>query len=238
MGMIIFNGQSSKDYHIQVEHPPGYDFPERDYETIHIPGRNGDLIIDNGCYKNVDRKYEISAGSHDRKFISMARDISVWLHSAPLYSRLEDSYEPDYYRLASYVESGEIENILCHGAKVEITFNCKPQRYLKSGERKKSVKSGGLIKNPTPFDSLPIILVTGGTGTGTIEFENTTATIKGSKSPLIINSEIQDVYEGDNNRNNDIELTNGFPILIPGNNRIRFSGSITALEVIPKWWTL
>lgn len=240
MGIIIFNGHSSKDYHIQVEHPPGYDFPERDYDTVHVPGRNGDLIIDNGSYKNVDRKYEISVGDVDRLFPSMARDISIWLHSGPAYSRLEDSYEPEYYRMASYVEEGQIENLLFHGARIEITFNCKPQRFLKVGDRKRVVKNGGVIKNPTPFASLPIIIVYGGGMSGAIQFQNTMVTITGKKNPIIVNSEVQDVYDQNTNenRNMDVRLQNGFPRLEPGNNLITYTGDIALVEVIPKWWTL
>ena len=48
MGVIIFNNKSSADCRIQVAHPPGYAYPERDYTITHIPGRNGDIIQDNG----------------------------------------------------------------------------------------------------------------------------------------------------------------------------------------------
>ena len=41
MGVIIYNGVSSEEFAIQVEHPPGYETPEKDYEVTHIPGRNG-----------------------------------------------------------------------------------------------------------------------------------------------------------------------------------------------------
>lgn len=237
MGIIIFNGHSSKDCHIQVEQPPGYDFPERDYESVHIPGRNGDLIIDNGAYKNVNREYEISIGDLDKKFPFMANAISVWLHSATGYARLEDSYEPEYYRMAMYTEEGNIENLLFHGAKVTITFNCKPQRFLKSGDKTKIFKKSGVIKNPTAFESLPIITVKG-SGDGTVDIGKYKVQIKNINSSIVINSDVQDAYSGQTNRNLDVTLNNGFPILEPGNNTISFSGGVTSLEVIPKWWTL
>ena len=50
MGVIIFNGIPSTNYGIHVEKPPVYATPERDYEVVHIPGRNGDLVIDNGSW--------------------------------------------------------------------------------------------------------------------------------------------------------------------------------------------
>ena len=48
MGVIIFNNKSSTDCRIQVAHPPGYAYPERDYTTTNIPGRNEHIIQDNG----------------------------------------------------------------------------------------------------------------------------------------------------------------------------------------------
>ena len=59
MGVIIYNGISSEEFAIQVEHPPGYETPEKDYEVTHIPGRNGDIYVDKGSYKNASRSYDI-----------------------------------------------------------------------------------------------------------------------------------------------------------------------------------
>lgn len=139
MGVIIFNGLSSKDYHIQVEHPPGYDIPEREFEAIHVPGRNGDILIGKNTYQNVTRSYEISFGSVKEKFPEMARRVSEWLHSTTTYARLEDSYEPEYFRLAVCSSGLSIENILFHGGRTTIEFNCKPQRFLKIGEKNDTI---------------------------------------------------------------------------------------------------
>ena len=53
-----------------------------------------------------------------------------------------------------------------------------------------------------------------------------------------IDSELQDAYKGTTNCNSLVTLSNGFPKLIKGENEISFSGGITSVEVIPKWWTL
>ena len=46
MGNFKFNGTSSEDLGLVIQTPPTYSFPERELETVHVPGRNGDLIID------------------------------------------------------------------------------------------------------------------------------------------------------------------------------------------------
>lgn len=237
MGIIIFNGISSQDFHIQVEHPPEYDAPEKDYDITHVPGRNGDIIIDKGSFKNTTRTYQIAIGSLQKEFAPMANSISEWLHSANNYARLEDTYEPEYYRLALYKDSLAVENILGHAARTKISFSCKPQRFLKHGDYPIKTTSSVSLHNPTNFKALPIITVNGNGG-ATLRIGDYTVIISNITGSLTINSEIQDIYRGIVNQNFVATLNNGFPQLVPGDNEISYSGGITSMEVIPKWWTL
>lgn len=237
MGVIIFNDISSRDYDIQVEKLPDYETPEKDYDIIHVPGRNGDVIIDKGSYKNTRRRYQLSVGSLTKDFVSMANAISEWLHSASGYARLEDSYEPEYYRMAIYKDSGLIENLLGSAGRTSIAFNCKPQRFLKSGDESTVFSEAGTIFNPTGFKSFPTIIINGN-GAGVLRIGIYTVSVSSIDTSVTINSDIQDAYNGMENRNSTITLNNGFPKLVPGENNISFSGGITSVEVIPKWWTL
>ena len=237
MGIVIFNGVSSKDLGIQVEHPPGYQTPVKDYDKIHVPGKNGDVIVYKGSYQNVNRTYDIAIGDPERSFTEMANSISEWLNSTDGYTRLEDSYEPEYYRLAIYEESPTITNIFQHGGRVTINFNCKPQRFLKSGDSKITTTVNTSIKNPTKFPSLPIITVKG-SGAAELQVGTYHVSISDVGGSIVIDSEIQDCYAGTLNKNSYVTLVNGYPKLAPGVNEISFSGGITEVEVIPKWWTL
>lgn len=237
MGVVMFNGLSSQDYGILVEHPPAYRMPARDYEVIHIPGRNGDLVIDSGSYQNVDRTYQIAFGDLQKDFSDMANAVSEWLHSASGYARLEDSYEPEYYRMAMYQDESEMENIMCHAGRVEISFNCKPQRFLKSGEETLRFAQNGILRNPTSFPSLPCITVYG-SGSGTLDIGGYAVGISNINGFLVLDSRIQDAYKGNVNRNPDVTLGNGFPEFAPGENRIALSGGVTYVEVVPRWWTV
>lgn len=237
MGIVMFNGISSLDYDIQVEHPPEYQAPARDYEVIHVPGRNGDLVIDNGSYQNVNRSYQMAVGNLKKDYTNMANTISEWLHSADGYARLEDSYEPEYYRMAMFQDEISVENIMRHAGRLTVDFNCKPQRFLKSGEGMFQCSNGSILQNPTGFSSLPKITVYG-SGQGVLGIGDYTVTILFISGFIVLDSEIQDAYKGTVNRNAYIKLSNGFPELAPGENRITWSGGITRVEVIPKWWTL
>jgi len=236
MGIIVYNGKSSKDYSILVEHPPGYEYPEKDLEITHVPGRNGDVIYDSGSYKNIKRTYEIAVPAIKERYEVMANKVSEWLHSANTYARLEDSYEPEYYRMAYYKETNTISCLLRGAGRATVLFMCKPQRFLKSGEQIISFNNSGTILNPTGFNSKPIITLTT-TGTTTLYVNGTTIQITEACTDLIINSDIQDCYAGTENKNSIVKMEN-FPTLKPGENEISFTTGINKVDIIPNWWTL
>ena len=234
MGVIIFNNKSSADCRIQVAHPPGYAYPERDYTITHIPGRNGDIIQDNGCYKNVERTYEVSFDVPNEDFATYANAVSAWLHSTTGYARLEDSYEPNYYRMATYHESNIFENLYNQAGTATIVFECKPQRFLKTGDNTIAIQNSLTIMNPTGFEAYPLFKVTGTSGVLTVN--GNSITISSIDGFIMLDCELQDAYKENINKNSTISGT--FPVLKPGSNTIRWTGSISSVTMKPRWWTI
>ena len=159
MGIIVFNNRSSREFGLEVESPPSYEAPERQYETIEIPGRNGDIQIDKNSFSNVNRSYDVSFDARKQGFSRTASMIMGWLRSASGYARLEDSYDEDYYREACFKQNSEIENIFNEAGKFSIEFECKPQRWLKSGEAETIVHNESALVNPTFFVAEPSISI-------------------------------------------------------------------------------
>ena len=234
MGVIIFNNKSSADCRIQVAHPPGYAYPERDYTITHIPGRNGDIIQDNGCYKNVERTYEVSFDVPNEDFATYANAVSAWLHSITGYARLEDSYEPNYYRMATYQESNIFENLYNQAGTANIVFECKPQRFLKTGDNTIAIQNSLTIMNPTGFDAYPLFKVTGTSGVLTVN--GNSIAISSIDGFVMLDCELQDAYKENINKNRTISGT--FPVLNPGSHTIRWTGSISSVTMKPRWWTI
>lgn len=246
MGTIFWNGVPSSSVSVVVEQPPNYRAAERDYETIHIPGRSGDLLVDNESYKNVARPYKIAFGSAQKNHSEMAAAVSEWLHSANGYARLEDTYEPEYYRMAVYKDDIDIVNILDHLGRVTINFDCMPQRFLKSGERTisfintTSLPKAFTLRNPTGFTAKPLITVFGG-DSGDIVINGLRLRILSLNDPVTIDCDLLEAYTGDISHNSFISWPNGeriFPTLKPGLNEMAVSRTVTKVEVIPRWWTL
>ena len=237
MGVIFFNGVSSEELGIVVEHPPNYEIAKRRYETIQVPGRNSDIIIDNNCFDNVDRKYPIAIGQEGGDFTVFASRMADWLSSGSGYCRLEDTYEPDYYKMAVMSDPGEVINILQQAGRTTVTFNRRPERFLKMGEHYVTVNDGSVLTNPTKYTAKPIIEVSG-SGSGSITVGRRTIEIKDLANPIVINSELQEAYSDGINQNSNIIAPDGLPILEAGENVISYSGGITKVAISPRWWTI
>lgn len=271
MGVINFNGvpTDSKRFSapILVEQPPSYAFPSRDTTFTHVPGRDGDIFVDNGSYNNVKRSYALAIGSESIDYSRLAYELSDWLHSAKGYAKLTDTYDPDHYCMAAFVDEGTIANILNNAGRLTVSFNCKPQRYLVTGDDTIELNtSGSAIYNPTMFEARPLIKVYGTfTSNATItlhnilsediptpellELEDQVITISKCTDYVIIDSELMDCYRIDNpqtpsqrsiyNANGDVSFSGySFPVIRKGRTQITWTSPITKLEVIPRWWTI
>lgn len=231
---LIYNGVSSKDYGLYLTGSGVYNAPERDIDTVEIPGRNGSLTIDNGRYKNVTQSYE--AFIH-KNFAKNAEGVRAWLLSATGYHRLEDTYDPEHFRLARF--AGPLEftvRALCTGAETQLLFDCDPRRFLKSGEATVEVADATTINNPTPFDALPLLTIYG-SGAGSITVSGELISISSIDEYITLDCEQQNAYKGAENKNVTVSLTE-FPVLRPGENTISISGGVSRIEITPRWWTL
>lgn len=237
MGIITFNGVSSESIGLVVENPPDYEMPERIYEVTSVPGRNGDVVKDTKSYKNVVRNYDVAIGAEGANFASLAIKISNWLNSEPGYLRLEDSYLPDHFMLARCAESVTITNILQQAGRATIPFDRKPQRFLKSGERSQTFSSSpATLQNPTNQIAKPLIKVNG-SGAGTITINDVEISITKNNGYIMLDCDIEEAYTNVN-WNLYVKTPKGFPNLKPGENTIKFTGSITSLEITPRWWII
>jgi phage-related protein len=251
MGEMIFNGVSTEEMGVVIQTPPPYEFPPKDYIVTHVEGKSGDILIDKGSYQNVKRTYYLaSVFGKDTNFVYNANKLVNWLTSVKGYARLEDSYEPEYFRMAMFRNPGAMVNMFDRATTLRVTFECKPQRYLKIGEEEteiSSLDSYVQIINPTEQIALPEIVVEGSSDIS-INFysgEDYNDPEKSSRVDIsfvgegTIDSEMQDVFNDSGFLNSDVTLENGFPKLYPGTNWIKVTGTtLTTFKIKPKWWTL
>ena len=161
---ITFGGVTSSTYDIYISGEGVWSAPERDAEVITIPGRNGAFVQDNGRFQNITVTYPaFIVKDNNTNFKTKIDGFRNAMASKVGYQRLVDTYHTDEYRMAAFIGGMEVEPILYndHAATFDLVFECKPQRFLTSGETAVSVANNGTITNPTLYPSGPLLEVVG-----------------------------------------------------------------------------
>ena len=233
---IIFGTVDSSTYGIYISGEGVFNAPERIVDMVEVPGRNGALAMDQGRFGNIQVTYP--AFNYESSLATFNTKIETFrnaLVSKKGYQRLTDSIHTDEFRLGVYHSGLEVNPIMYNtGAKFDIVFDCKPQRFLTSGESTTTLTSSGTISNPTNFDAQPLLVVT---GTGTLTVNGVQIAI--TASPTTIDCESMEAYNGTTSRNGNISLTpNRFPVLSPGSNTITLGAGITKVVITPRWWRI
>lgn len=166
---ITFGNINSADYGIYISGEGVFDAPKRAVEMVNVPGRSGAIALDQGYYENITVTYPAHNYEPDMADFKQAlSDFRNALASQVGYQRLSDTFHPDEYRMAVFDEGLDINPIKYNTAsQFDIKFDCKPQRYLTSGETEITVESGDTLTNPTQYASSPLLMVE---GYGTIGF--------------------------------------------------------------------
>ena len=233
MTRFYFNGKSCREFGIYVSGSGTFNAPELDVTSYEIPGRNGALVVSNGRYKNIQVVYPAFIRSHFRANAAKAR---AWLLSPQGYCRLSDDYHPYEFRLARFAGPIDFDmRFMNRSGECALAFDCKPQRFLVSGEEMLSFSENSALQNDTLFDAKPLITVYG-YGSGKITIGDTTAVFSDISEYVTLDCDIQNAYKGTENKNST--MTGPFPVLHPGNNVIALFGNVTKVEIIPRWWTL
>lgn len=171
---FVYNGVDSRDYGVYISGQQTFGAPKKAYTFYNIPGRNGALVGYDNRFENLNISYKAFIYKDFEKNLANFRS---FLLSVNGYARLEDSYHPDEFRMAAYV--GPFEPTVRSqndAGSFTITFNCKPQRYLLSGETQFAWSPGTLTAtgsnlrlygpniNPTPM-TIDLPVTQAGTGT-------------------------------------------------------------------------
>ena len=239
---IIMDGVDSRDFGVYINGDGTFGAPAREVSTLQIPGRNGDAIVKADRLQNYDLTYSA--------FIYRNLDINIgalraFLLSHTSYFRLEDTYHPNEYRMAFY--RGPFTPTVTqrlNAAKFNLTFNVKPQRYLKSGDEPQELTSGTVtVTNPTRFNARPIFRIYGNGGIIiNNDYSHNISIINNESNWLDLDCDLMEAYKDTTSRNMSISHTSYNSILDscvlkPGENSISIL-NLDRVILTPRWWTL
>lgn len=243
MNYFEYNGISSLDMGLRIESKNVFSAPKYESKFQSIPGRDGDLILPNGRFPNVQITYSVFLPAKTKEQLAeKIAAVKAWLFYEPdRYHELRDSYDTTGFRKAVINTQLDIEDQLNKIGVFTVSFSCLPFRYLDEGQEAITItESPYTLKNPTVFQAKPYIKVSG-SGTGRLSVNSTLR-----QSPwdftdiggyIEVDSEQMNFYKAAEPRNDRVSGS-GFPILYPGYNDIVFSGGITSVTIIPRWVTL
>lgn len=210
--------------------------PARKGTVTKIAGTSREIVDMEDAWEAYDQKYTMFIGDGKEDCVREAIDAVAQVLYKDGWQTLIDDYDPDHYRLAYFKESWDIENRYTRLGKFDITFHCRPERFLVSGNTPVAVPTGENIFNPTGFKAKPLIHITG-SGSGTLTVNGTTMSFTGITDYLNLDCDTQDCYRLPSENKNNL-MTGEFPVLKSGDNLVEFTGGITSVTITPKWWTL
>ena len=230
MNYFVYGKINTNDYQLFIANKNQFDGGAKRTEVITVPGKNGTLSISDGTFENVKITYQMYGKGDIRQNIAGLRDA---LGATSGYMRLADSMEPDVFMKARYSEPFTVKTSDKKNAALDIEFDCDPRKFLKSGEKVRTVTNNMTLKNPTFTTAKPLIRVY---GTGTLTINSISVQITTANDYTDIDCEIEEAYKGSTNCNNNIVLTNGlYPVLTKGTNTISFTG-FSEVTIKPNWW--
>ena len=236
---FIYNGVSSIDMGLRIESKNVFSAPQYEKKFQSIPGRDGDLILPNGRYQNVQITYSVFLPAKTLpKLQEKLTAVKAWLYTEPdRYHELRDTYDADCFRRAVINTQLDIEDQLNKIGVFTVSFSCLPFKYLDSGTVPiRITASPYALTNPTAFPAKPYIKVSG-TGEGRIAIGQEHWDLTDIDRYIEIDSEQMNFYKGAEPRNDRV-TGDGFPILYPGVNSVSFTGDFTSVTIEPRWVTL
>jgi len=240
---ITFNDRNLfEECGLIVQEKKAFSAPARDVTSQPVPGRSGNLILDNGRYENRQQPYTCAitpwhADGNVDLAAAAGRLKSILMRDSN-YFELRDDYTPGAFYRASYHSALDIEEILTQTGKVPLMFDCEPYMLMDIGQQPINVTaSPTTIVNPEEYSSLPKITIF---GSGDVDITitnsagNNAVHLVGIASGTVIDSELMEAFQGDASVNSKM-LTPDFPVFTPGGNMVQWTGNVQKLEIIPRW---
>ena len=203
--------------------------PKRRGDEVTIPGRNGVLTIDEGCYEGYTLSVECG-----KRGTEQLGDIVTWLDGS---GDLILSTEPDKVYRARISNAISIADVIYLYNSFLVQFKVFPFKYsvnaIRSHADDLTLTAPTSIKNKGTVYAEPTITVYG-SGNITLTINDRSFVLLSIDKSITIDSERMEVYKGAVNANNKYAAMD-FPRFEVGMNTIRWMGRVEKVEIVPNW---
>ena len=237
LNQFTYNGKRSyDDFCLIITETPPFVFAERDVEFTSVSGRSGDIITDNGRYKNVQKEYKVTALTETYPLPLLVQKVAAWLETTANYGILTDTYDPNYFRYACYTGKISFSDKLLKLGAATLKFDCKPFKYSFEGQKEIRISTATRLWNPEDIASTPYIKIVG-SGDITLTIGNSSFAFTGIEDYIEIDGDLMAAYKATELQNNKISFVD-FPKFAPGWNHISFTGDVKEIAIVPRWCAL
>jgi len=226
-----WNGESCLNYGITVTELPPPTIPAERVTHTNVPGRAGSLTILEGDYVYDDVVLSCTCVISD---LSKIPAIAGWLRGSGTVTFADREGGFYYATIANQIPFEKILRGNPH-RMFTINFRCKPFWYEESPDPIiliAEMETSAILQNPGNVPSEPIIMIAG-TGEITLMVNGTIIELSDMAGSITIDSQLQEAYNGTTSLNS--RMSGDFPVLLPGQNAISWSGNVTNLVIEPNW---
>ena len=223
---VEFNGIKNTDIDLHCSDCGRRQRAEEQIAEYNIPDRDDEPTEHTGKYKPYLRPMKFAFKDKTR-----TAEINKWLVG---YGKLRTSKDPDGYFKANVVSGYDVEKFSRRYDEFQVQFKINPGFfYMDSGDTPVVMTVPGTIVNMGTIYSEPLIRIVGA-GNITLTINGRVMAFTNIETFVDINPDITpSVYK--NNENQGYKMVGDLPIFDVGPNVITWTGSVTEIDILPRW---
>lgn len=194
--------------------------------THPIPFSDKDEIEHTGKYEPYERSMEFHVADKDK-----VKNVNEWLTG---YGKLVTDLDVGGYFKAHVISELDYQKLYQVEDKMSVDFLISPPFfYLDSGDiMVTKTVTPATITNVGTIPSEPYLKITG-SGNITLDINGSIIQLTGVVDHIVIDTEAGYAYNGTTNEGE--KMVGDFPVFQVGVNNIAWTGTVTKIEIIPRW---
>jgi len=232
--MFTYKKIKASDMNLRVLNQIGFTSPMRDIELINVPGRDGELIMDNGRYHSVVRSIPCRIEARRDNIEQLMNRIHNWLGTDHKYHDFLWHNDLDFVYKAKIEGQIESQRVLSRLSLIDINLRIHPIKYLRSSLREREIKNGSVIVNTQALEAKPMIRIVG-SGNITLQIGDQRVILENLPEGCIIDSETQTITNLAQTTTLFSHMRSyPFPKLISGNNKLTWNANHMQVFIAPR----
>ena len=255
-GSFIINGVYSEDVDAVIQSRPTLNTPRRKVAFKETYGQSGSLPYDEEEYANTELELLLYVGGQSAV---VSREVIYSLFDSGKYMDLIMYSDPTkiYRVMMSEPPAFESRYYMEEGLTCTIKLSVLPYKFLVNSPVI-TLTAAKEVYNPTLWDAKPTIAIYG-TGDVTFKIGTDSFSIRNVSGDVVLNSTIENAYQAkkkqiDGGSFYDLKemeflledvvpmnhkiYTRKYPTFSPGVNSVSWIGTVTRVDILPKWRTL